>query len=70
MKDKCNYGTFIGNVLDELQENQISDSIKNKEKKIMKEKYIKLDKYIENYFSYHNQNEDNFYKELEKLKNY
>lgn len=78
MKDKCNYGTFIGSVLDELQATQISDSIKNKEKKIMKEKYIKLEKYIENYFSYHkmilnsyhNQNEDNFYKELEKLKNY
>ena len=54
MKDKCNYGTFIGSVLDELQATQISDSIKNKEKGkiIMKEKYIKLEKYIENYFSY------------------
>ena len=31
MKDKCNYGTFIGSVLDELQATQISDSIKNKE---------------------------------------
>ena len=78
-KDKCNYGTFIGSVLDELQTNKANDTFyAQKEKKIVKEKYINIKLYIDNYLYYHkmilnsydNQNEDNFYNELGKLKNY
>lgn len=78
-KDKCNYGTFIGCVLDELQNNQGNETFYvQKEKKIVKEKYINLKLYIDNYLYYHkmilnsydNQNEDNFYNELGKLKDY
>ena len=49
-----------------------------KKKKILKEKYISIKLYIDNYFYYHKmilnsydkQNDDNFYSELGKLNDY